>query len=110
MSSYNISKLAVIQLSAYTSAENPNVTAISLHPGVVKTDLTLDMFLKFAKDTPALVGGAACWLSTEKAEFLRGKYVESHWSVDDLIAKKDEITKGSLSVTLKGDFGETFFE
>lgn len=111
VSSYNMSKITVNQLSAFVSAENPNVSAVAVHPGIVKTDMVIRMFERFAKDSPALVGGLAVWLSTEKAEFLRGKYVESYWSVDDLIAKKEDIVKGGeLSLVLKGNFGKQFFE
>jgi len=111
MSSYNLSKLAITQFTAYVSAENPNVNAVALHPGIFKTDMTLEMFMRFANDKPELVGGVAVWLATEKAEFLKGKYIESYWSVDDLVARKEEIVaEGKLSLVLKGDFGKKFFE
>lgn len=78
MSSYSLSKLASMQLQAFIAAENPNVTAVALHPGIVLTDMTLDYFLPYAKDTPELVGGVGVWLSTEKAEFLNGRYIEAN--------------------------------
>lgn len=56
ISSYSISKLIHIQLAAYVAAENPNVTSVALHPGTVKTDMTLDSFVRFSVDTPELVG------------------------------------------------------
>ncbi|KAG4444286.1 hypothetical protein IFR05_000261 [Cadophora sp. M221] len=111
MSSYSLSKLASMQLQAFIAAENSNVTAVALHPGIVLTDMTLDYFLPYAKDTPELVGGVGVWLSTEKAEFLNGRYIEANWSVDDLTARKEEIvTLGKLSVRLEGDFGHEQFE
>ncbi|KAH9218601.1 putative oxidoreductase ucpA [Leptodontidium sp. 2 PMI_412] len=111
MSSYSLSKLASMQLQAFIAAENPNVTAVALHPGIVLTDMTLDYFLPYAKDTPELVGGVGVWLSTEKAEFLNGRYIEANWSVDDLSARKEEIiAQGKLSVRLEGDFGHEQFE
>jgi NAD(P)-dependent dehydrogenase (short-subunit alcohol dehydrogenase family) len=110
-SSYSLSKLVSLQIQAFVAAENPNVTAVSLHPGIVLTDMTMDMFRPFAKDTPELVGGIAVWLSTEKAAFLSGRYVESNWSVDDLAARKDEIvSQGKLSIVLKGEFGKQQFD
>ncbi|TVY38702.1 Short chain dehydrogenase, partial [Lachnellula subtilissima] len=106
MSSYSLSKLAILQLQAYIALENPNVTAIALHPGIVKTEMTAGAFQRFALDTPELVGGIGVWLSTEKAAFLNGKYVSSNWSVDDLAARKEEIVSGGkLSLILKGDLG-----
>ncbi|KAH7370582.1 putative oxidoreductase ucpA, partial [Rhexocercosporidium sp. MPI-PUGE-AT-0058] len=110
MSSYSLSKLASMQLQAFIAAENPNVTAVALHPGIVMTDMTLDYFMPYAKDTPELVGGVGVWLATEKAAFLNGRYIESNWSVDDLTARKEEIISGKLSVRLEGDFGHEQFE
>lgn len=110
MSSYSIAKLALLQLSTFISAENPNIKAIAVHPGIIMTDMTLDIFKKFAKDTPELVGGLAVWLATDKSDFLRGKYMESNWSVDDLVERKEEILGGKLSIAVKGDFGSQQFE
>ncbi|KAK0122129.1 hypothetical protein ONS95_010389 [Cadophora gregata] len=111
MSSYSLSKLSAAQLQAFVALENPNVTTVAVAPGVVLTDMTLDAFRPYAKDTPELVGGVAVWLSTEKAEFLNGKYVEANWSVDDLVSRKEEIvTQGKLSIKLGGDFGHEQFE
>jgi NAD(P)-dependent dehydrogenase (short-subunit alcohol dehydrogenase family) len=39
LSAYSISKMAGVRLSEYISMENPNVAAISLQPGIVKTDM-----------------------------------------------------------------------
>ncbi|CZR53950.1 uncharacterized protein PAC_03833 [Phialocephala subalpina] len=110
MSSYSMSKLAAIQLQACIAIEYPNITAIALHPGIVVTDMTLDYFIPFAKDTPALVGGVGVWLSTEKSSFLSGKYIESNWSVDELSERQNEIIQqGKLFVGLKGEFGSEQF-
>lgn len=110
LSSYSLSKLAALQLQAFVAAENPNVTATSLHPGIVLTEMVTEYFKPFAKDTPGLVGGTGVWLATEKASFLGGKYVAANWSVDDLVARKEEIVAGGkLSVVLKGEFGQDQF-
>jgi NAD(P)-dependent dehydrogenase (short-subunit alcohol dehydrogenase family) len=106
MSAYSLSKLASLQMQAFVATENPNVTAVALHPGIVMTEMTGDFFKPFAKDTPGLVGGLGVWLSTEKAAFLSGKYVEANWSVDDLVARKDEIaSQGKLKIDLVGELG-----
>lgn len=110
MSAYSLSKLAITQMMAFVAAENPNVTAVALHPGIVMTDMTVDFFVPFAKDTPGLVGGVAVWLSTEKAAFLSGKYIESNWSVDDLVTRKEEIvSQGKLKIDLAGELGQEQF-
>ena len=111
MSSYSISKLASLQLVAFVAAENPNVTAVALHPGIVKTDMTLPMFFPFAKDTPELIGGLGVWLATEKSTFMSGRYMECNWSVDDLIARRDDIvSEGKLMISLKAELGKEQFE
>jgi NAD(P)-dependent dehydrogenase (short-subunit alcohol dehydrogenase family) len=40
LSSYSLSKLCQIQLQAFVRAENPNVRAVSLHPGILMTRMT----------------------------------------------------------------------
>jgi NAD(P)-dependent dehydrogenase (short-subunit alcohol dehydrogenase family) len=111
MSGYNISKLATLQLTAHLAAAYPNVTAIALHPGLVDTDMVRDEFRRFDLDSPALVGGLAVWLSSEKAKFLTGRVMVSHWDVDDLLERKDEIVGGRLlQIDLNGTFGKEQFE
>lgn len=111
ISGYAISKLGSLQLAAYVAAENPNVTAVALHPGLVMTDMTMDAFKPFALDTPELVGGVGVWLATEKAAFLSGRYICAHWSVDDLVERKEEIvSEGKLTIQLNGKLGKEQFE
>ncbi|KAK9367593.1 hypothetical protein V1509DRAFT_640648 [Lipomyces kononenkoae] len=106
LSSYSIAKTANLQLIPYTAAENPNVTAIAFHPGIVETDMVTESFRPFAKDTPQLAGAVGVWLATEAASFMNGRYMSTNWSVDELVEKKDEIlSKDLLKIKLGGDFG-----
>ena len=43
LSAYSISKMASVRLSEYVSTEYKNVNAVSLQPGVVKTDMVTGM-------------------------------------------------------------------
>ncbi|KAK9241512.1 hypothetical protein V1506DRAFT_556490 [Lipomyces tetrasporus] len=98
--------LANLQLSVYISAENPNVTAVAFHPGIVMTDMVTESFKAFAKDTAALAGGVVVWLATDAASFMNGRYMTTNWSVDELMAKEEEIvSKDLLKIKLSGDFG-----
>ncbi|KAF2245892.1 NAD(P)-binding protein [Trematosphaeria pertusa] len=63
LSAYDLSKLVVFQLMTYVAAENPNVLAVSLHLGIVLMSMTIDAFMPFAKDTPALLAGLGTWLA-----------------------------------------------
>lgn len=110
-SAYALSKLFNLQLAAYTAAESKNVTAIALHPGIVKTDMTHESFNKHALDAPELVGGVAVWLATEKARFMNGRYMNANWNVDDLYERREEIEKGKLlQIDLNGTFGVEQFQ
>lgn len=106
MSSYSLSKNASIRLMEYIAAENQNVTAVSLQPGVVMTNMVVESFKRFALDTPELVGGTGVWLSTDAAHFLSGRFISANWCVDDLVAKKDQIQEGNdLKIVYEGKFG-----
>ncbi|KAF3032389.1 hypothetical protein E8E12_003432 [Didymella heteroderae] len=99
MSAYGISKLAVLELMAYVAVENPNVVATALHPGVVATDMTKEVFKRFALDTPELIGGIGVWLAGWEGpdrSFLSGRFVASNWDAEDLVGRKDEILKKDL--------------
>lgn len=106
MSAYSISKGAGLRLNEYIAAENPNVNAVSLQPGVVSTDMIVENFKRFALDTPELVGGIGVWLATDAARFLTGRFISANWDVEDLVKQKAKIEAGSdLKVTQGGKFG-----
>lgn len=109
-SAYGITKLADLQLAAFAAAENPNLTAIAFHPGIVFTRLVqnVEFFHHFAKDTPQLAGAVVNWLASEDAKFLTGRYVSSNWDVAEILARKDEIVeKNLLTIGLTGLTGQT---
>ncbi|KAK3298760.1 uncharacterized protein B0H64DRAFT_422497 [Chaetomium fimeti] len=111
MSGYATSKVASQQLMTHLAAGYPNITAVSLHPGFVDTDMVPDSFRHFDFDSPALVGGAAVWLASDKAKFLSGRAVAAQWSVDDLVAREDEIVKGGLlRMEMTGKYGAEQFQ
>lgn len=45
---------------------------------------------------PALTGGVSLFLTTPRAEFLRGRFVSVIWRVDKLEAMKGSIEEGHL--------------
>lgn len=104
-SAYSLAKQANLKFTAFIAAEHSNITAVALSPGIVHTDMTADFFVKYAKDTPELVGGAGVWLTTPAASFLNGRYFSVSWDVQELVKKKDDIVKGNqLTLSLLGDF------
>lgn len=108
-----MSKLAVLDLMTYVAAEQPNVLAVALHPGVVDTDMTIESFKAVALDTPALVGGVGTWLAAWEGvdrSFLSGRAMTVNWDVQDLVAKKEEILKDDLlKMTLNAKLGHEQF-
>jgi NAD(P)-dependent dehydrogenase (short-subunit alcohol dehydrogenase family) len=80
-SAYGISKAADIALMAYVAAENPEVVAVAVNPGVVPTEMTLEVFRRFALDTPELVSGLGVWLAAWEGvdrRFLNGRFVSAN--------------------------------
>ena len=79
-SAYCIGKMAVVKFTEFVAAENSNVRCFVYHPGGVETDLVKDAFpseaLKsgFWSDTPELAGGYCLWMSTDRADFMRGRW------------------------------------
>ncbi|EUC37904.1 hypothetical protein COCCADRAFT_32998 [Bipolaris zeicola 26-R-13] len=104
---YLISKFAVDALAAYVAAEYPCVTSISMHPGMVATDMLREPFRSlFNNDSAELVGGMAVWVCQEKARWLSGRFVSVNWDVEDLMARKGEVVERDLlRLGMRGEFG-----
>jgi NAD(P)-dependent dehydrogenase (short-subunit alcohol dehydrogenase family) len=87
LSAYGLSKLAALELMAYVAAENPEVVAVALHPGIVMTDMVIDTFKPFAQDTPELVSGVGLWLAAWEGadrKFLNGRYVSANCKLENV--------------------------
>ncbi|KAH0555671.1 hypothetical protein GP486_006383 [Trichoglossum hirsutum] len=94
LSSYSSSKLAAVKLFDYIQQENPGIRVISVHPGVIATEM----------NTKSAAGGVR--LSFDDGEFLKGKLVWSNWDVDELKAKAEEVKNSSmLTINLDGWMG-----
>ena len=108
LNAYSSAKAALLAFTAHVANDYPNVTAVTLNPGLVDTDTLQDMFRRFDLNTPQLVGGVAVWLSCdpERSRFLSGRFVIADWCVDDLVERKEEIVeKGLLKIDIVGTLG-----
>ena len=47
-------------------------------------------------DKPELAGGYVVWLTTPKADILRGRYSSATWDVDEVGRRAEEIERGNL--------------
>lgn len=110
MSSYTVSKLAVVHLQSFIAAENPNVTAVSLDPCLAETDMLMDDFKSMNLIDFGLIGGSALWLTTEDAKFMNGRVFNVTWDVDELMQRREEVVKNNLLLFgFQGRLGEDQF-
>lgn len=90
ISSYSTSKLAVIKLGEYVDAEYPEIRVFSVHPGIVAASegrgMVTPAFTPFAKDPTILTGALTTYLSTPRADFLRGGFISVNCKAFPLIS------------------------
>lgn len=74
-----------------------------MHPGFIATDMsspgTALYDIAWTKDTLELPAGLALYLTTPQAEFLRGRWIDANWRVDELEARREEIVSQNLLKT-----------
>ncbi|CAF0713097.1 unnamed protein product [Adineta steineri] len=86
-SAYQPTKTAINRITDFIHVEYPNVRVFSYHPGGVQTELAKrlpdNMFV--LEDKPELAAGYCVWLTTDEADFLRGRYSDCTWDVTELL-------------------------
>ncbi|KAI4254787.1 MAG: hypothetical protein LQ352_002912 [Teloschistes flavicans] len=94
-SAYQITKMALLRFSEFINADygEQGMVAFSIHPGGVATDLAAGMPPHMQKK---LAGNTILFVTHERQEWLRGRYVSAHWDMEELFAKKDEIVEKDL--------------
>ncbi|KAI1778628.1 NAD(P)-binding protein [Hypoxylon cercidicola] len=93
MSSYTSSKLAQAKLMEFIHVENPDICCFTLLPGLLKTQMTANPYLPFARDDPMLTGGVSLFLCTPRADWMRGGIMSVNWDIEEMEAHKDEIQR-----------------
>ncbi|KAK4503056.1 hypothetical protein PRZ48_006483 [Zasmidium cellare] len=109
---YQTSKLAQLRFTEMLSVQFPPPTpsktpggsddgllCISLHPGGLSTELGLKLGSRmhwFLNDTPELCGNTAVWVTAQRREWLRDRYISSQWDMEEFFKLKDEIVKNDL--------------
>ncbi|EHK16187.1 uncharacterized protein TRIVIDRAFT_65000 [Trichoderma virens Gv29-8] len=111
---YSVSKLASQQYCTMLhAAYGGTLNVVSIHPGLVETDMTHPFFRKFDFDTPTLTGGLCTWVAAdaERSGFLSGRVISANWDIEELVARKSDIVaKNELTMDLVGTFGKEQFE
>jgi NAD(P)-dependent dehydrogenase (short-subunit alcohol dehydrogenase family) len=107
-SSYATSKVSMNSMSEYIHREEEasggRVRCVAMHPGGVLTDLASagdlpEAIKKILIDTPALPGGVAVYLSTDRARFLMSRFVVATWDLEQLENERERIEKEDLLKT-----------
>ncbi|EAW15344.1 SDR family NAD(P)-dependent oxidoreductase [Aspergillus clavatus NRRL 1] len=99
LSAYVSSKLALLKFVEFLAAENPNLFAVSVQPGMVETDIFRKSGANASLvpvDQVDLPADFLVWLTSPEATFLNGRQVWSNWDVEELKKKAEEIQSGSL--------------
>ncbi|KAK3991523.1 hypothetical protein QBC44DRAFT_50727 [Cladorrhinum sp. PSN332] len=100
-SPYQIAKVGTCRFVEFADQEyhTQGLVAIAIHPGAVKTELALklpDWLHPHLVDAPELPADNILWLTSERREWLSGRYICSNWDVTELEARKDEIVEKNL--------------
>ncbi|RYP52244.1 hypothetical protein DL768_002563 [Monosporascus sp. mg162] len=102
LSAYQTSKLAVLRLTEFINADygDQGILAYSIHPGNIITEAVgnpddLDPRFKVAfTETAELTGDSVVYLTSERRDWLAGRYINITWDLPELETKKDEIVRG----------------
>ncbi|CAO1601214.1 hypothetical protein XANCAGTX0491_004881 [Xanthoria calcicola] len=101
-SAYQPSKLAVMRLTEYfmVDYEEQGLLSYSVHPATVATKLTRGMPDSMVEaiciDTPELAGDTIAWLTSQRKDWLAGRYVSCNWDMTEVFARRDEIVEKDL--------------
>ena len=101
-SGYMTTKLANLRLSQFMDVDHgeEGLLIYSVNPGGVHTDLGHNMpewlWGPILTDTPELCGETVPWLTSQRREWLAGRYVSCPWDMKELEDRKDEILKYDL--------------
>lgn len=95
--SYIPSKLAQTKLMEFLHAEQPGIRVFSIFPGLVPTEMPPNIYLDYARDDHMLTGGLTMFLSTERAEWMRGCMMSVNWDIEEMEEHKDEIISRKLT-------------
>ncbi|KAI9874074.1 MAG: hypothetical protein M1830_010220 [Pleopsidium flavum] len=100
--SYAASKIAVTRVLDFVRMENPKLRVYSIHPGVIKTDMTVKARIRdVIWDDVELSANFTVWLASHEADFLSGRFLWANWDVEQLKEKKSELVADPSLLTYK---------
>ncbi|KAH9030653.1 NAD-P-binding protein [Lactarius pseudohatsudake] len=103
-SDYAISKQAINRLVEFIALEYPKLTVFSLHPGVIKTQLSEESGVVFPDDfpydTPQLPAATMLYLTSGQVDWLNGKYLAATWDISEIERDwKEKVQAGSVLIS-----------
>ncbi|KUI53482.1 Versicolorin reductase [Cytospora mali] len=97
-SQYEPGKLVNVRFAEIVDAEfaDRGVSAWCVHPGNVMTDMTVDFGVdrELFVDTPQIGADTIVYLTSEKRQWLSGRYINCTWDMPELLAQEEDIVKG----------------
>ncbi|KAI2467188.1 NAD(P)-binding protein [Annulohypoxylon bovei var. microspora] len=102
-SAYQTSKFAVVRFTEFIVAEygEKGILAYSIHPGNIPTDMLVggveaappEVKPVFV-DKAELSADSLVYLTSQKRDWLAGRYINVTWDLPELMEKKDDIVQG----------------
>ncbi|EGY15164.1 Short chain dehydrogenase citE like protein [Verticillium longisporum] len=98
---YSLSKFALVRLTEFLQDEyaSQGVLAYSVHPGAVSTGLSDKLPEKYKfrlTETPELIGHSLPFLTSQKRDWLGGRWVSSMWDLPKLLTMEKEVVAKDL--------------
>ncbi|KAL0934790.1 short chain dehydrogenase reductase [Colletotrichum truncatum] len=98
---YHVSKFALIRFTEFVQDEygDQGVLAFSIHPGGIPTELSSNLPEKLQfrmTDTPELAAHSIPFLTSQKREWLGGRWLSCMWDMPKLISMEKEVVDGNL--------------
>ncbi|KAK9782945.1 hypothetical protein SCAR479_01288 [Seiridium cardinale] len=96
-SAYGTSKFAMLKMTEFllVEAAEKGLVAYCVHPGAVLTELAEKGMpaetLAGLTDSPELAAATVAWLSSERRDWLSGRYLSATWDMEELVAREKEI-------------------
>ena len=100
-SGYQSGKLALLRFGEFLNTDyaDEGVISFGIHPGGIPTELAKCMpesMHHVLGDTAELAGDGIVWLTAERREWLRGRYVSCNWDMQEFLDKRAAIENGDL--------------
>ncbi|KAF8853615.1 NAD(P)-binding protein [Acephala macrosclerotiorum] len=98
-SGYQSSKFALLRFTEFLNVDysDQGLVAYAVHPCGAPTELGLNMpeHMHFVfTDTPQIASDAMVFLTSQKRDWLAGRYIDCCWDMEEFLSKEKEIVEG----------------